>query len=274
MVSVIKDNMQRIFSDVISADCWFSSVEGEESRYRVFADISFSQACLSGQSEAPIYFDLSVKSASVRLFLHDREGFFVPKMSVREDDHLVEITSENKILSSKEVEASLNVSLLPKRGGSELPLNAGMNFQGSEVLTGDSVLATKTNRTIQTRSLVQPNGQYQWLLKPLVVNELLGRAWSRSSSLADFIAVNAESLDNNPVRVTVTCKNEDLNISNIRAKCGADEWLKIFKSSPKRAAAAHYIRRKLLEGGLEFRDVEDPYCEVTLADVMLSEAQL
>lgn len=270
MVTVVSNNRIRLLSDVLAVDAWYSLLDGSATRYSVFSDVSFSQARIGGETDTPIYFDLAVRRALLRLYVVENDEITIPRLSVREYNHDSQISSslQRKNTLTAQISASSGITLGVNNGyKGDLGVAGTIDTEGTR--TSEANLTLHSSRYISVRSQTLPSGEFQWHLEPLFVDHLVGRAWPRDSALLDFVVQNPSVLESNVVRILITCKNDDLKIDNIRTKDSEGNWLSWLSPTPKRAAAAHCIRKSLLEGGLQFRDVENPYCEVQLADLLL-----
>lgn len=272
-MKIISNNQIRLFADVLAVDAWYSLTDTIESRYSVFADVSFSEARIGGDTDIPLYFDLSVRRALFRLHITEDKDLSIPRLSVREYDHDSKISLTTKQTHSKRVDVSAS---------SNIALTNDTNILGSIGLSGgtlsenssnsDTSITSNSDRPISVRTQTLPSGEFQRHLEPIYFDHLLGRAWPRDNSLLDFLVSNSSVLSSKTIRAVITCKNDDLKIENIRTKDSDGNWLSWALPTPKRAVAAQCIRKSLLDGGLQFRDVENPYCEVFLAEIVLSEA--
>jgi hypothetical protein len=265
------DNRRRAFADVVTVDAWHKSFDGKRSKADLHADVVFGTARLGGEQESPIRFRLSVKKAEIVVVIPDSEPLSVDKASVARESpethgHITEVVEQSTKLHAK---GSFSSSLSPSAASAGASAEAGA--QRSRSAHRKSEISRKVDLMIVTSSKT-PEGHYRWLIKPSATSFLEGRPWNAAENprlkLIDERKARSKSVPPT-VRVEVHCRREDLIIEDLEIK---DEniWEAVkarvgFKN--RRAAAVSYIRDRLTEEGLEVKNIDDIFGEVTLASV-------
>lgn len=116
------------------------------------------------------------------------------------------------------------------------------------------------------------DGHYRWVVEARDDASLKGRPWNASSNPRLKLMDSRSDITKGippTVRIEVRCRREDINISDIEIK---DEglWEKARAAtgfSNRVAAAESYIRAKLLEVGLEERNIGDKFGTLCFASV-------
>lgn len=262
------DNRRRAFADVVTIDAWHDTFDGDHSVVDLHTDVVFGTARVGGEPEAPVRFRLSIKQAEVVVVIPESEPVAVDTKSVSREMPEQEGRLTKVIEHTAQARAKGNIT------GSISPTALSASASAESGIEG-SLSATKkleVSATIQfmiVTSSKTAEGHYRWLVKPGTTETLQGRPWDAIKqprlTLIDRRKDRSRGIPPT-VRVEVRCRREDLLIDDLEIK---DEG--IWESAKRRmgfqnrlAAAVSYIRDHLSAEGLEVKNIEDIFGQVTL----------
>lgn len=264
------NNRTRVFSEVVSVDAWHRPFADGNDLVDLHADVVFLSARVGEEQESSVRFRLSIKRAEVVVVVPEHEPVAIDKWSVQRDaqefEGRITQTLEQSSSASANVEAGLSQS--------------GPTFSGHGTVSAGIQSNTIVEKSAPLRLIValqgkSSDGHYQWMLTPQSGPVLQGKSWDPSIPRLKLRDVRADKTRSLPpcVRLEVRCRQEDLAIDDIQIK-DEGRWAKIqarFGFANRRAAAISYVRRALVEEGLEVANIEDPFGRVTLGAVLAEE---
>lgn len=265
------DNRRRAFADLVTIEAWHDAFDGKRAKADLHADVVFSTARVGGERDSPVRFRLSVKQAEIVVVIPDSEPVSVDIKSVSREapeshGHLTKIV-EGTTQNHAKGKTSATISPLAfnpsasVEAGAQTTSSTRKRLEISAVIDFMIVTSSKTGE-----------GHYRWIIKPGTGTFLEGRPWdAEKHPRLKIIDERKDPTKSIPptVRVEVHCRREDLLIENLEVK---DE--KLWDAAKGRigfknrmAAAVSYIQERLTEEGLEVKNIEDIFGEVTLASV-------
>lgn len=265
------DNRKRAFADVVTIDAWHKAFDDQTSTADLHADVVFGTARVGGEADSPVRFRLSVKRAEIVVIIPDSEPVVVDRESVSRDEPEVQGKLTEVVEQSAQAHAKGSASASVSAAG----------FSGSASLEGNAQTAISTSKRLELSENIQlmlvtqsktADGHYRWLAEPRTSKVLQGRPWDATKNpRLNLIDKRKDRSKGIPptVRVELRCRREDLAIDDLVTK---DEnlWEKIQTRSGFKnriAAAESYIRDRLSKEGLEVKNIEDIFGQVTLANV-------
>jgi hypothetical protein len=263
------DNRRRLFADLVNIDAWHEPF-GSVARVDLHADIVFGMARLGGDAASPVRFRLRAKRAEVLVIIPDTEPLTVDRASVSRDTHNIHVTDEKTIKRGKSVKGKAGA----KASLSKLTASVDVGVSGeAEVSSERKTKITHETGQMKVMQSKTAEGYYRWIIEPADGSHLLGRPWEASEApRLKLIDRRANKSNQIPpcVRVEVRCKREDLSIEDVVVK---DEtlWRAIqgrLGHQNRMVAAESYIRTKLVEEGLEVRNFDDLFGDITLGSVI------
>ncbi|WP_338828819.1 hypothetical protein [Bradyrhizobium sp. 27S5] len=265
------DNRTRAFADVVTIDAWHQAFDEQTSSADLHADVVFGTARVGGELDSPIRFRLSVKRAEIVVVIPEAEPVAVDRRSVSRDAPDL----QGKMTEIIERSAQANVKGSGAATISSTVMAGSLSLEGS---AGASITANKrieVSENIQFMLVTQSktaDGHYRWSVEPQRTKVLHGRPWDGTKEprlgLIDKRKDRSKGIPP-AVRVEVRCRREDLLIEDLVMK---DEnlWGKVQSRAGFRnrmAAAESYIRDRLSQEGLEVRNIQDVFGQLTLANV-------
>lgn len=263
------DNRRRVFADVVSVDAWHQRFDSTHPKVDLHVDVAFGTARVGGEADSAIRFRLSVKQAEVVVVIPDTEPVSVDTSSVAREgpDARGRLTETLEQTSHFHAKGGLAASV----GKTDLFASASASVSAEGDLTAKKKVEMSGWLMAATSSKTE-EGYYRWIIKPTASRSLEGRPWDANSKpRLKVIDTRKDRSKGIPpaVRVEVRCRREDLCIDELQVK-DAKLWDQVksrlgFKN--RMAAAISYIRDRLSEEGLEIRNIEDIFGNVTLASV-------
>ncbi|MBE2991336.1 hypothetical protein IFR23_04830 [Sphingomonas sp. CFBP 13603] len=263
-----RSNYGRVFQEVVSVEAWHSSFDPATKLATVHADVSFMVAKLGAERDCPVRFSLSLRRAEVSLIIPDREPLAVVQSSIAREigptgQRTLEITSGHKF----EGKLSAGVDALS---------NTPLSLQASGSLFGDNSAKTSTSLTekigpFTVRHFTKDSAQC-WEIFAEDGSSLIGKAWHPVLEPRLKIKKLNDSTLEPSAQLRVRCKKEDLIISSVSFKSPRIlDHMGWQAAKTKEAAAAAYIKSRLVEYDLTPANFEEEYSIVFLADSVVSE---
>lgn len=265
------DNRKRAFADVVTVDAWHDSFGEDRSRADLHADVTFGIARVGGEAESPVRFRLSVRQAELVVVIPESEPVSVDPKSVNREisdqqGRLIEIVEQAATARAK---AGLAASMSATGLGASTSVEA--EAEGS--ISTNKKLEISTNlQFMMVTSSKTADGHYRWLIRPTNAKILEGRPWDVAAqprlTLLDRRKDRTKSIPPT-VRVEVRCRREDLSIEDLEIK-NEGIWAaakRRFGFKNRVAAAESYIRDRLSAEGLEVKNIDDIFGQLTLGSV-------
>lgn len=264
-----KNNRRKAFADVVTIDAWHNAFNGAQARVDLHADVVFGTARLGGEVEAPVRFRLSVKRAEVVVIIPDSEPLSVDPTSVAREVPEQQGRLTEVFESATSANAKGNASVGFSSNGIKVATGGEVGVQG-HISTNKKIEVSADVHFMTITSSKTADGDYRWIIQPSTTNTLDGRPWdaTKQPRLMLIDRRNDRTKGIPPtVRVEVRCLREDLIIEDLEIKNeGAWEAAKRRVGFKNRfAAAVSYIRDRLVDEGLEARNIDDIFGQVTLA---------
>lgn len=262
------DNHKRLFGGLLSVEAWHSEPNSKKV-VNVHADVVFQTVRLGQEASSPIRFKLSLRRADVVFIIPPNEPLKALQESVARDQPSAHgrLTVKSSKASSSEAnaEAAANLSKLPN---TKLNVSGKIGAQTSSEQSYESEDSVRLIISTQTKDA---NGNYVWSLSPSIGNHLQGRAWDALTQprLSVIDSRDNERQLEGACRIDVRCKREDLLIGDITLK--DNSVLKTLVGDNlyhnRVAAAESYIRNILSKESLDHANLEEPYSDLTVANV-------
>jgi hypothetical protein len=266
-MSGLGNNRSRVFSEVVSIDAWHRPFGDGAELVDLHADVVFLSARVGEEQESTVRFRLGIKRAEVVVVVPEHEPVAIDKWSVQRDAQefqgRVTETFGQSASAAGEMAAGTSAS--------------GPHFSARGRLAAEVQASKVIERSAPLRLIValqgkSPDEHYQWTLTPQSAGVLQGKSFDPSVPRLKLRDIRTDTSRGLPpcVRVDVRCRQEDLAIDDILIK-DEGRWAKIqsrFGFANRRAAAIAYIRRALIEEGLDVANIDDPFGRVTLASVL------
>lgn len=262
------DNRKRAFADVVTIDAWHEAFGDSCPTADLHTDVVFGTGRVGGEPESPVRFRLSIKRAEVVVVIPESEPVDVDPSSVSRDTpelsgHSTEIL-EQSARGGFQGKGSFSLSPTRISGSASAEASAEASLSASRKLEIVSPISTMI--VMQSKT---DDGDYRWLLTPQVGPFLSGRPWDATQAprlkLVDLRRDRSKGIPPS-VRLEVRCLREDILIDDLQIK---DEsfWEAAktrfgFKNTV--AAAISYIRDRLSSEGLDVKNIEDAFGQVTL----------
>jgi hypothetical protein len=215
---------------------------------------------------------LRLKQAELVLVIPDSEPIKVDVRSVSRDAPVLLAHLQKTTASSTQSSAKARLNAKISKTGVGAAVEASASVGGENRSLAKLELSSETNflRVIQSKT---EKDEYRWMISPADKSYLVGRPWDASSAprLKLIDKRKDRSKDIPPVvSLEIRCKREDLDIREISLK-DRGKWKAIKRHlglSNKLAAAEAYIRDKLSEEGLEVKELNDSFGQLTVASVI------
>lgn len=262
------DNRKRAFADVVTVDAWHDAFVNGRLSVDLHADVVFGTARVGGDSESAVRFRLSVKRAELVVVIPNSEPVSVDPKSVRREhpEQRGQLTETVEEAGGAHIEASakgtVSTTAIKAAVSGEAQAQSSISANRRLVLSTDvSGMAITGSKTSE--------GDYRWLIKSNNGGALDGRPWDAMKqprlSLVDKRRERTKGIPPT-VRVEVRCRREDLSIEDLEIKdqhlwAGVKERLGF---QNRLAAAISYIRDHLSAEGLEVKNIDDIFGQLTL----------
>jgi hypothetical protein len=265
------DNRKRAFADVVTIDAWHHAFDADTSSADLHADVVFGIARVGGEADSSVRFRLSVKRAEIVVVVPEAEPVTVDRGSVSRDAPDL----QGKLTEIVERSSQASVKGSASGGLSTTGLSGSVSLEGAAQANISANQRLEISETVQFMLVTQSktaDGHYRWSAEPRTTKALHGRPWDGAKQprlkLIDKRKDRSKGIPP-AVRVEVRCRREDLIIEDLEVK---DEnlWGKIQSRAGFRnrmAAAESYIRDRLSEEGLDVKNIDDIFGQLTLANV-------
>lgn len=265
------DNRRRAFAEVVSIDAWHKGFSENISSVDLHADVSFDTARIGGEDNSPVRFRLSIKRAEIVVIIPEYEPVSIDKSSVSRDFEPTKKRYNEKIVRSSEMggKSSADLSIDPKK--IDLSVNASASAN-AKIHAETSIESSEDVFAMIIRQSQTSEGFYRWIIESRKGEPLVGKPWDSIAKPRLKLVDKRKAKNGIPptVRVELRCLREDLIISEIELK-DVNLWDKAkseFGFKNKIIAVEAYIRQKLIEEGLEVRDISDKFAKITLGSAV------
>ena len=208
-------NRRRAFADVVTIDAWHESFGPEVGTADLHADVVFGVARVSGETDSPVRFRLSIKRAEIIVLIPESEPVRVDKRSPACKEHLTQVV-ERAPEQAPRGAAGIGLSKDKFGGGAKLKVTAKAQQQTNSKLE----LTTAVELMIVVQSQTA-DGHYPWTVESPRSSVLVGRPWDANKQprlkLVDKRKDRSKGIPPT-VRVEVRCRREDLIIENLEIK--------------------------------------------------------
>jgi hypothetical protein len=258
-----RDNNPRAFAETVSITAWRSAYKGAPAVADLHIDVVFGEGRIGSENDSPVWFRLSLKQAEVHV-VGDVAGVlsFPAKDIARSPVETFKVVTKETSSTASEQSDQLKLGG-PKPTGELGASTKRTNAKGKE--TSTEIQLTKMK--FQHR---KTKDGYAWTVSPALQGPLAGQPWDAASprlKIKDTAHSKRRLGDPPEPKIEVRCRREDLVISDIRfKKRSAEAWATL--SRGKRLAVEQYIKDELLRLGFECGDLNDPFSQVVLADVV------
>ncbi len=272
------DNRRRAFAEVVSIDAWHDPFGPQALKVDLHADVVFGTARIGGEPDAPVRFRLSIRQAQVVVVIPETEPVSVDRSSVSRDEPRVKgkITEIVERKAHADIKGSAGASLSPTK----FTVKAAVDTNAEAEITATKKIEVLSELELITVTLRKTaEGHYGWTIKSTNGGALDGRPWDAQLhprlKLVDLRRDKSKGIPPS-VRVEVRCRREDLIIEDLIVK-DENKWNAAqarlgFRN--RMVAAEAYIRKKLIDEGLDVQNIEDIFGEVTLGSVTTADRQL
>ena len=266
-VSAGGGNRKRVFENVVSIEAWHSKFDSQTRSATVHVDISFLRARLGEEPESPVRFDVALKRAEIVFIIPATEPLKVIQSSVkRESPRSGRAVVAESVTKSGTVRGQLGLNMTA-------PQNLAASVSAEAQAQASSERAVRIEQEAKGIEWAQAKdgaGNYKWSVWPGIGHDLLGKVWNAvTDPILTVLHPSEEISVIRPVcRIELRCKRDDISITNLHSKKG------IFQGSlfdNKKAAAEAFIRKALSNRNLQVIHFEDPYGDVTLADIYVDD---
>ncbi|WP_342251386.1 hypothetical protein [Sphingomonas sp. OTU376] len=265
------NNQIRVLSQVLAIDAWHKPLRVDGGTSSVHVELSFHQGRLGGDNpDMPFTFRVRLKKALLTVSVEqpleiDRESVArsIPPSSLE----------HTKILKLNE-KAKQNASLLGKISPSALQIAAGASISSEVESTADEEYRF-VRHIPNIIATPKPKGarEFSWELRPGQSETLEGEPWNpvEEPRLSVKSLLNQARLDP-AIRVTVSCKFEDLEIDDLSLKGTGiiDIAKEALFNRMNEAAAIQQLKLTLRDAQLEFGDIDDKFSNLLIADMLAS----
>ena len=110
---------------------------------------------------------------------------------------------------------------------------------------------------------------YAWDCRPLNGDSLLGPAFDKTQAALQFYALGSKRLEDEQVRLKISCKVEDVYIDEDQFEPRA--WIIEKFGNPNKKnmkAAMQALRHVIAEAGLDVGNLDSKYAEIIIADIV------
>lgn len=266
------DNRRRAFADVVTIEAWHDEFDDGHPKADLHTDVVFGTARVGGEPESPVRFRLSVRRAEVVVIIPELEPVSVDKASVSRDSPELEGRLTKVVEKKNQAHAKGSLSGAMARAGLRAEASAEVGAEASVSASEKLEVSATVQFVIVTQSKTS-EGHYRWSVEPRASQVLKGRPWDPvNQPRLKLIDKRKDRSAGIPpaVRVEVRCRREDLDIDRLEIK---DEnlWETVKRRAGfqnRMAAAESYNRDRLLEEGLDVRNIGDMFGELTLGSAI------
>lgn len=263
------NNRARIFSDLLSIEAWRSPITSNSREAKVHVELAFHQGRLGGDDYSlPFTFNVHLKRALLNIQVssplvinRDSIARGIPEASV-------ELTKYKHVRKNITTNLSGEAKVSPAAFAAEI---SGGGKSVKDVTFEEEAKIIETVPPILIRpSPASSSSEYCWELEPSYLPFLEGQPWDPISAPRFSIKDAAGDGDEAPVKVFVSCKLEDIDISQLELKdINLDARLaQIVYRDMNKAAATQYIKQALRFASLEPGRMDNRFASVLLADIL------
>lgn len=257
------DNNPRVFAQTISLDAWRTEFDGRRGIADLHIDVVFDERGPIGGLGSPVRFRLSLRRAEVRV-IHDNEQIIeILPDSVRRAElpsaARASLTKKKEVLFGAEVDGGISPMLA--------------KFSAKAKASGKISAQEIIKKTIHVPSMEvihwKTEDGYSFKVRCIDGDRLKGQPWAARNPVMQLRDTNFRRKrgESPEVRVEIHCLREDLIIEDIQFT--DDEWKPWKKlSRKKQAAAEQYLKDELSRAGFPCGDLNEPFAQLILADVM------
>lgn len=267
------DNTHRALRRLVVVDAWFRRAANRSDRYTLYANVSFNEERIGGDSSSTIVFRVSVKQCEV-VFIPPKPDFMVDRESVKRQRPLTqqEINTTKQRAASRGWKGTLSIARNPAASVSANAQASDLQEQTVKSRNMKSMYNEQYTRSLEGHDAWRVDG------KELPNGRLNGPVFDIETeprlTLVDMRSEACRSLDDarsmTPLsRVVIRCLRDDIDIYDIRLKDEAKQgWLEKQRGHRERLAVARgVLREALLEEGLSVGSLlDDPFAEMTICD--------
>ena len=256
-------NNPRAFAETVSIDAWRTKYSEGQALADLHIDVVFGTGRIGGDEfkDSPVRFRMSLKRAEVHVKVDCGGILKIPPSSVKrtpisngKKNYKEEATAQ------AEADGDLSVSK------SKLDVDVSLKAKASQKVT-ESYEENENVAPMHIMHARTKNG-YMFTIAPNRGKILEGQPWSSDEARMKLHDTNGNRKRGEPpeVRVEITCKREDLDITDIQFK---DEKIADFLSLPrkKKLAVEQYLKAEIERIGLSCGDLSEPFSHVILGDV-------
>ncbi|WP_325060917.1 hypothetical protein [Vitreimonas sp.] len=270
------DNKTRAFSDVVTVDAWHQPFSETGGRVDLHADVVFGTARIGAEKESPVRFRLSLRQAELIVVVPELEPISVDVMSVSRDAPDTQGRVRKSFAQEAQGRLGGGFAVTVSPAAPSASMSASAEATQAVRQKSDVELTSEVTAFVVTHSQTS-EGHHRWRLEPIANKQLVGRPWKAAEAPRLTLVDERDGSHEiaGAVRVEVRCRREDLLIEDLALK-DQTVWdsLKGQKGEKNRMAAAiSYIRDRLVETGLEFDSIEDPFGVITLSSVIAQETR-
>jgi hypothetical protein len=264
------NNRIRAFSEVVTIDAWHEPFASNRPRADLCAHVVFKLGRLGGDSESPVRFKLGIKRAEIVLVRPDGEEIKIDRNSILRGTPKAKIRKVTKLQKEHGLSAALGIGAEADEKGASVNVKTEAEIKALQSKVEDILLDEDLPHILVVQSL-DGRDQYQWEVSPAITIALEGEPWERDKAIVNLGDGRARDSKNPPpaVRIECRCKREDLIIKDIDIKDQSilEKASTLVKRDKKMRAVEAYVRDRLVQEGLSFTNISDPYASVTLASV-------
>lgn len=266
-------NRLRQLQGLVSIDAWYTRPNAPEQTADLHVYAFFDEARLGGRTEDQIAFRMVLRHAEIRVGQTEPTSFqFDPAAIWRGDDDTtgtVKRTETEQTETAKVLEGRVGVSTasLSAGGGGKAgkKQTRSLELETDQPLKAMSVSFSRHDRAMPTW-ILKPTG---FRTHPEGIASLHGLPWpSDQQRLLRLARRSGHVGDDSDIRISVTCRREDLHFFDIHVRGGDGRFVPVEKQEPRRIAIEEYLRSALAAEGLPSPDMKSMFSTVTLGIVL------
>jgi hypothetical protein len=262
----------RLLADVVSLDAWHDHVTRARQSV-VFVELAFREGRLGGdRNDFPLTFALSLKRAELAIYV-DAPLEIVRKSIARHiPDVDIKRTATASISRSSKARSSGAIDLKT----TSLSATAGLAAE----ISADSGQSSKLEVSEQPRAIlvagdpVAANG-YRWSLAPSYLAHLVGQPWHPVDEPRLSVRAPAGHAEQSGVRVELTCRMEDMVVSNLEPKepSLAERVRHLLDNDRRRKIAEHHIKHIIRSANIGADQIDNRFSRLILRSIAAASEQ-
>lgn len=267
------NNQRRVLAELLSIDAWHDPIRINKNTSKVHVELSFRQGRLGGESDDfPFTFNVALKRAVLTVTLEPPLELDRNSVARRIPTNQAEMT---RITSAREAAKSNS-----EFGGRVSPTSIAATAKagiGKETEISRAEELKFVQPTPKIIAIPRPGGahEYYWELLPGFDEVLDGQPWDPVKEPRFSTKVlNEDSRIERVIKATVSCKLEDIVISDLLLKNPTP--INIIKEMAfnrvNEAAAIQQLKLTLKDMNLEAGAVDNRFSELMIADVLSVES--